>query len=243
MLCKCASLGMALHSSVFYVSVWADVCDRKPSLEPLAITTLCLDDSAGSSRLVVCGGGAFFSFFPSGPLHYSRDTYWALHFHVHLWHQARLANQSKRGEKKKQKNWKPAFKNSFRALCRSSLTLLFQLTEPEYFENFLSIIVGIFMCQLFQSKSKPILQLLKVTNAQHRHGESNAGIFFLPLAVLQLLPFCLAMRHTQREASRRLHQCLTAAWLLERATLALRVQHGSHTHCQKLKESFCLALL
>lgn len=61
------------------------------------------------------------------------------------------------GEKNK-KNWKLAFKNSFRALCRSSLTLLFQLTGPGYFENFPSIIAGIFMCQRFHSKSKPILR-------------------------------------------------------------------------------------
>ena len=55
------------------------------------------------------GGGGDLFFPPSSPLgtlHYSKDTYWALHFLVHLWHQARLANHSKKERKKDKKTQK-----------------------------------------------------------------------------------------------------------------------------------------
>lgn len=45
--------------------------------------------------------------------------------------------------------------------------------------------------------------LLKATNVQHKHREFNAGFFF-PLAVLQLLSFCLAMQHTQKGTKQKI---------------------------------------
>lgn len=140
------------------VNAWVDLSDRKnPSLSP----------SCGWMPLLNVQGWVWrpTTTPPPSPFGitalFKKDIYWAMHFLVHLWHQAWLANQSnpkKREEEekgkggKKKRKWRQPLKNSFWALYCSSLTVLFQLTGLGYFENFLSIIAGIFMCQLFHRK-------------------------------------------------------------------------------------------
>lgn len=135
-------------------SVWQE--------KPFPITILWLDASSKCTRKGVEANHYFPPLSPFGiTALFKKDIYWAMHFLVHLWHQAWLANQSnpkKREEEekgkggKKKRKWRQPLKNSFWALYCSSLTVLFQLTGLGYFENFLSIIAGIFMCQLFHRK-------------------------------------------------------------------------------------------
>ena len=143
--------------------VWDDLPDRKPSWIPAHHLLLDFLDIQQEGVGVV---GATTPFFP-------RPPHW-VHCIIQKRHLLSLAlpctslapsltcqpviktRDRKKGEKENE-NWKPPFKNSFGALHCSSFTLLLQLTGLEYFENFLSIIAGIFMCQLFHSKSKPIL--------------------------------------------------------------------------------------
>lgn len=118
--CSCLHSPLVLYA----VSVWVDVSDRKASRGLSAITILCLDDSSRSALVAAAGGGwrggglFFSSSSPLGPLHYSKDTYWALHFLVHLWHQARLANQSKKRKKKteRKKEWEKTRKTGSQPL-------------------------------------------------------------------------------------------------------------------------------
>lgn len=163
-----------------------------------------------------CGGQPLL-FSPLSPFGitalFKKDIYWAMHFLVHLWHQAWLANQSnpkkreeeEKGKGGKKKKWRQPLKNSFWALYCSSLTVLFQLTGLGYFENFLSIIAGILMCQLFHRKKYASSLTCCLKPPMFNTSIENSMLdFFFPLAVLQLLSFCLAMQHTQKGTKQKI---------------------------------------
>lgn len=188
-------------------SVWQE--------KPFPITILWLDASSKCTRKGVEANHYFPPLSPFGiTALFKKDIYWAMHFLVHLWHQAWLANQSnpkKREEEekgkggKKKRKWRQPLKNSFWALYCSSLTVLFQLTGLGYFENFLSIIAGIFMCQLFHRKKYASSLTCCLKPPMFNTSIENSMLdFFFPLAVLQLLSFCLAMQHTQKGTKQKI---------------------------------------
>lgn len=140
------------------VNAWVDLSDRKnPSLSP----------SCGWMPLLNVQGRVWrptTTFFPPQPL-WDHCIIQKRHLLSHALPCTSLAPsltcqpvkpKKKREEEEKgkggKKKWRQPLKNSFWALYCSSLTVLFQLTGLGYFENFLSIIAGIFMCQLFHRK-------------------------------------------------------------------------------------------
>lgn len=143
---------------------------------------------------------------------FKKDIYWAMHFLVHLWHQAWLANQSnpkKREEEEKGKGGKKKMKAAFKKFILSSLLLIPYCLVPI---NGAGILweLSIYHSWDFHVSAVPQKKvrqlsdmLLKATNVQHKHREFNAGFFF-PLAVLQLLSFCLAMQHTQKGTKQKI---------------------------------------
>lgn len=140
------------------VNAWVDLSDRKnPSLSP----------SCGWMPLLNVQGRVWrptttFSppSAPLGSLHYSKKTFTEPCTSLYIFgtkldlptSQTQKKGRRRRRERGVKKKWRQPLKNSFWALYCSSLTVLFQLTGLGYFENFLSIIAGIFMCQLFHRK-------------------------------------------------------------------------------------------
>lgn len=192
------------------VNAWVDLSDRKnPSLSPSCGWMPPLNVQGRVWRPTT-------TFFP--PLSpfgitalFKKDTYWAMHFLVHLWHQAWLANQSnqkKKGRRRRRergvKKTKAAFKNSFWALYCSSLTVLFQLTGLGYFENFLSIIAGIFMCQLFHSKKYASSLTCCLKPPMFNTSIENSMLdFFFHLLCFNYCLFAWQCNTHKREPSRR----------------------------------------
>lgn len=168
------------------VNAWVDLSDRKnPSLSP----------SCGWMPLLNVQGRVWRPTTTSPPLSpfgitalFKKDIYWAMHFLVHLWHQAWLANQSnpkKREEEEKGKGGKKKkMKAAFKKFILSSLLLIPYCLVPI---NGAGILweLSIYHSWDFHVSAVPQKKvrqlsdmLLKATNVQHKHREFNAGFFF-----------------------------------------------------------------
>lgn len=191
------------------VNAWVDLSDRKnPSLSPSCGWMPLLNVQGG------CGGQPLL-FSPPQPL-WDHCIIQKRHLLSHALPCTSLAPsltcqpvKPKKGRRRRRerggKKTKAAFKNSFWALYCSSLTVLFQLTGLGYFENFLSIIAGIFMCQLFHSRKYSSSLTCCLKPPMFNTSIENSMLdFFFPLAVLQLLSFCLAMQHTQKGTKQKI---------------------------------------
>lgn len=188
-------------------SVWQE--------KPFPITILWLDASSKCTRK---GVEANHYSPPPSPFGitalFKKDIYWAMHFLVHLWHQAWLVNQSnpkKKGRRRRKERGvkKKKMKAAFKKFILSSLLLIPYCLVPI---NGAGILweLSIYHSWDFHVSAVPQKKvrqlsdmLLKATNVQHKHREFNAGFFF-PLAVLQLLSFCLAMQHTQKGTKQKI---------------------------------------
>lgn len=151
---------------------------------------------------------------PLGSLHYSKKTFTepctSLYIFGTKLDLSTSQTQKKREEEekgkggKKKRKWRQPLKNSFWALYCSSLTVLFQLTGLGYFENFLSIIAGIFMCQLFHRKKYASSLTCCLKPPMFNTSIENSMLdFFFHLLCFNYCLFAWQCNTHKREPSRR----------------------------------------
>lgn len=193
------------------VNAWVDLSDRKnPSLSP----------SCGWMPLLNVQGRVWrptTTFPPSAPLgslHYSKKTFTEPCTSLYIFGtklDLPTSQTQKKGRRRRKERGvkKKKMKAAFKKFILSSLLLIPYCLVPI---NGAGILweLSIYHSWDFHVSAVPQKKvrqlsdmLLKATNVQHKHREFNAGFFF-PLAVLQLLSFCLAMQHTQKGTKQKI---------------------------------------